>query len=135
MLITFGQVRLCNDTREEAMSGLQIGGQPIIEVVAFPRAEGVVTFERGNRVTALSFTVSRRFRTVSERELFPAQHLVDLPDKAVLKLLSTSGTSGGGAIYLQQAALAALPRFREAHGIGWHIDYSFVGAKLDFSAS
>jgi len=134
MLITFGNLTLGSDSRDSAISGLQIGGQPLIEVVAFPRAAGVITFDRGNRASTVGFTVSRRFRTVSERELFPAQHLLELPSKAVLKIASTAGFTGSSALYLHQAIISALPRFHDAHGIGWFIDYAFVGHKLDFAA-
>src|SRR5262245_39099778 len=124
MLITYGNITLSQDTRDSAMSGLHIAGQPLVEAVAFPRADEIVTFARGNRSLTVSFTVARRFRTVSERELWPAQHIAELPDKAALKLLSTQGFTGGGAIYLHQSALAALPAFRNAHGIGWFVDYT-----------
>lgn len=135
MLITYGNITLGDDSRDAAISGLQVGGQPIIEVVAFPRATEVVTFNRGNRSLTVTFTVSKRLRTVSERELFPAAHIADLSsNKAQLKIQSTGGFTGSGAVYLHQAALAALPRFHTAHGIGWFIDYAFVGSKLEFSA-
>src|SRR5262245_42393204 len=133
MLITYGTVTLSDDTREAAMSGLRIGGQPLVEAVAFPRASEIVTFARGNRSLTVSFTVARRLRTLSERELWPADHIARLADKAQLKLLSTQGFTGGGALYLHQAALAALPNFRNAHGIGWFIDYTFIGSKLEFT--
>jgi hypothetical protein len=134
MLITFGNQELGDDSRDAAISGLQIGGQPIIEVVAFPRALDVKTFDRGNRAATVTFTVSKRLRTVSERELFAAFHISQLANKAQLKIQSTGGFTGSGIIYLHQAALAALPRFHGAYGIAVSIDYSFVGAKLEFFA-
>ena len=106
MVIRFNTQVLADGDRGDAVAGLTLNGQRVIQEEAAPGSTTVTLFPRGNRAVTVSFQVTRLHASLTEAVRYLFEHGDSLEDRGLLRILSTG--SGGARLerYMTSACLA-----------------------------
>ncbi|PTY03092.1 hypothetical protein DB346_07515 [Verrucomicrobia bacterium LW23] len=130
MKITIGTYTLADDLDAQLLTGpggLQISGADQVQHAALLRATSMASFNRGNRQTALSFTVVRRHASLRDAEHFLLTHERDLPRSGLVTL--TARSPGGAEVSVYLPAASVTPQSRYA-GLTTRHSYTIQGGAL-----
>lgn len=105
MLIRYGAIVLADGDRGDAVSGLTLGGQRVVQVEALPGATTVTLFPRGNRAVTVSFSITRQHADVPTASAFIIELPDQLKDTALLRLLATGAQGARVERFLPGACL------------------------------
>jgi hypothetical protein len=117
-----------DDPYKSQVSGWRQNGTRLIQEARYLRAEDVQVFDRRNKQTRISFSVTRYHSTTDAAEAFAVQHFDDIPGRAHITI--EIQREGGGTIlrYLRNAVILSVDS--TLHGRTTRHTYQITGGAI-----
>lgn len=129
MKIVFAGIQL-TDWGTYPAQGVTINGQEAYEAVDIIQSDRQKLFDRGNQILTLQFSVTRRFATNRECQVYLLTHFSTLPKAGACVITCGAGAEDTQDVTLANAVLAASPQGGFA-GLGATVQYTIVAPGAD----
>lgn len=134
MLISIGNYALCDGTRAGGVGAtrLRFRVDRKIQVQDIFRADQVVTFDRGNRKTTVSFEVAQTFPTQEEADIFILTQEDNIPSSGIVTFTATKPNGQQVVRYLADGKMPS-HELIEQIGVTTRYQYTIVGGEIQQS--
>ncbi len=105
MRIKLGNTWITGDDARERPADIVVNGNRLQEPVPFLRGIQIRVFDRGNRSTILTFSITRQHTDNLAAEEFIVVHQVNLPSAGTLEIHAENPTTNIKKLYIANAVL------------------------------
>ncbi len=131
MLVSIGTYALCDGTRSGGVgvTRLRFRVDRKIQIAEIFRAEEVVTYDRGNRKTTVSFEVTQTFETLEDADFFVLTQEDNIPGAGVVTFTAIRPNGQKVVRYLADGKVQS-HQLVEQIGVTTRYQYTIVGGTI-----